>query len=394
MHPGASLSMFFPASRMGPNAQAPKSLAEQHAVQLERRVLLAQAMESDEQLKSARLEYEHFMVSKEAQERLNHRLPACLPLGTAVRCSTEAEQAILIDLDICQPLRTAGLACPTTIGLALYTLTNYEGALAEIERHSADSVLDKDQESLWALCLIRLGHWQEALDWFQHAVEVDPRSALAYAGKGLALNALGRPLEALVQFRHGLHLDSNHAELHFLSGETMSCLERYGAANLAYLQALRLAPGNALYQEHQRWALSAAGGLDSSLPVAELTKRQTQEQPPRDGLLKRSRMARRKQQAHRSSNKSRRSLWGFGALLVVASTLSRPPITAGRSLRSQSPSYLFPLVEEPAPVHCPPLAPTLDGLELHGCGAPANDMYLLKQNRTQASDSRLTYRDV
>ena len=81
------------------------------------------------------------------------------------------------------------------------------------------------------------GRHSEALASFERAAEIDPESASAHAGRGLALAALGRPGEALSAYEAASRLDPGSASAHAGRGLVLEILGRPGEALSAYKRA-------------------------------------------------------------------------------------------------------------------------------------------------------------
>ena len=60
---------------------------------------------------------------------------------------------------------------------------------------------------VYGYCLYRLGRHDEAVDCFEKAVEIDPRSALDWSNLGANLRELGRLGEAETAYKKALALD-------------------------------------------------------------------------------------------------------------------------------------------------------------------------------------------
>ncbi len=96
--------------------------------------------------------------------------------------------------------------------------------------------------------------FKEALAAFEEAIKLDPGYVLAYRGKSIALNALGRADEALAACDQAIKLNPNDGRAYYNKGIFLSGLKRYPEALDAYNQAIRLEPGFA-------WAYSGKGNV-------------------------------------------------------------------------------------------------------------------------------------
>src|SRR5438477_652277 len=80
---------------------------------------------------------------------------------------------------------------------------------------------------------------EDALAAYEQALRLDPNSAFAYLGKGVALHDLKRPEEALAAYEQALRLDPNNAIAYYNKGVALGELKRNEEALAAYEQALR-----------------------------------------------------------------------------------------------------------------------------------------------------------
>ena len=65
-----------------------------------------------------------------------------------------------------------------------------------------------------------LGKYQEAIEWYDKALKIDPNNVFALNNKGLALSNLGKYEEAIEWFDKALKIDPNM----FLLCTTKVCL--------------------------------------------------------------------------------------------------------------------------------------------------------------------------
>ena len=83
-----------------------------------------------------------------------------------------------------------------------------------------------------------------ALSAYDQALELQPRSAEAHAGRGLALLDLGRRHEAIVEFQRTLELDPRDGVAVLGLAETYRSLGRVEEARSAYQRYLEGWPGS------------------------------------------------------------------------------------------------------------------------------------------------------
>lgn len=80
------------------------------------------------------------------------------------------------------------------------------------------------------VALYRSGRFEEALTWFDKALEINVRNAAALQYRGDALEKLERYEEALLAFNSAIDADPKSREAHYLKGRVLVALERYEEA--------------------------------------------------------------------------------------------------------------------------------------------------------------------
>ena len=131
-------------------------------------------------------------------------------------------------------------------GEAFYGLTLYSEALTDYEQAIR---LDPKLAIAYhgkGLALDALNRYEEALGDHEQAIRLDPNFAIAYSDKGNTLNELNRYEEALVACKQAIRLDSNMASAYYDKGYALNELNRYEEALAAYDQAIRLDPNFAI----------------------------------------------------------------------------------------------------------------------------------------------------
>ena len=78
------------------------------------------------------------------------------------------------------------------------------------------------------VALSGLGRFEEALESFNMALELDPKNAKAWINKAFALEELGRPKEALAAINIALELNPDDADAIKYKDELMKQLEGNG----------------------------------------------------------------------------------------------------------------------------------------------------------------------
>ena len=87
-----------------------------------------------------------------------------------------------------------------------------------------------------------LGKYQEAIECYDRAIEINPRYAEAWSNKGNALSGLGRHEEAIECYDRALGIDPRLAEAWYNKGVTLSGLGKYQDAIVCYDRALEINP--------------------------------------------------------------------------------------------------------------------------------------------------------
>ncbi len=119
-------------------------------------------------------------------------------------------------------------------------MKRYEEALQDFNR-----AIELDSNYAWAIA--RRGEayrlmkrYEEALLDFTHAIELDPGSDWAIASRGQTYQSMERYEEALLDFNRAIELDSNYAWAIARRGETYQSMERYEEALLDFNRAIEL----------------------------------------------------------------------------------------------------------------------------------------------------------
>jgi len=82
--------------------------------------------------------------------------------------------------------------------------------------------------------------WDDAIKWYEKAVELDPRNADAHVNLGRLLQERGRVEEAVLQYEEALRLSPKHAPAAYNLGTALEDLKRTNAAIAAYRRAIAL----------------------------------------------------------------------------------------------------------------------------------------------------------
>jgi tetratricopeptide (TPR) repeat protein len=89
------------------------------------------------------------------------------------------------------------------------------------------------------------GMYEQAIEYFDRALGIDPNNIDALVGKGIALDYLGRYQEAIVYYDSALGIDPNNIDALINKGIALDGLGRYQEAIVYYDSALGIDPNNA-----------------------------------------------------------------------------------------------------------------------------------------------------
>ena len=125
------------------------------------------------------------------------------------------------------------------------------GTALAAEEHTTDSEAPPpggSELNAWewnnkGVALSRLGRYQEAIQCYDEALEIDPRHVNAWANKGAALSRLGRHAEALQCYDKALEIDPRNVNAWGNKGLNLNSVGRYQEAIVCYDKALEIDPG-------------------------------------------------------------------------------------------------------------------------------------------------------
>lgn len=116
--------------------------------------------------------------------------------------------------------------------------------------------------------LVAQGNGDEAIEWYERAIELDANRVQTRLDFGYALSRRGSFSDAEVQYRKAIELDGQSADAHFLLGELYLAWQppRLDEARTAFQRAIEVQPQSVAAAQ----AGEALAGLDRSLgsPVA------------------------------------------------------------------------------------------------------------------------------
>jgi tetratricopeptide (TPR) repeat protein len=102
------------------------------------------------------------------------------------------------------------------------------------------------------------GRFDEAIENYRKAIQINPNYTAALNDLGNALAAKGRFNEAIKNYRQAIQINPNHAETFFHLGMTLGQLGRTREAVAQYQEALRLNPNMAGALNNLAWVLATS----------------------------------------------------------------------------------------------------------------------------------------
>ncbi len=96
--------------------------------------------------------------------------------------------------------------------------------------------------------LYNLGKYNESIEDFDRAIEIDTQNAVAWSNKGAALASMGKYDDALEAFNKTIEIDPQHAGAWFNKGAALESLRRYNDSLEALDKAIKIDP-----QDSKAW---------------------------------------------------------------------------------------------------------------------------------------------
>jgi superkiller protein 3 len=90
----------------------------------------------------------------------------------------------------------------------------------------------------------RLKKYNEAIDAFQKAIEIDPKYAYAYNNMGIALRKQGKYNDAIAAYKKAIEVDPKDAYAYNNMGVALNEQKRYNEAVASYQKAIELDPAD------------------------------------------------------------------------------------------------------------------------------------------------------
>jgi|GEM_PF-7021619 len=117
--------------------------------------------------------------------------------------------------------------------------------------------------------LDKRGLYQEALTFFDKALEIDPKYTYAWNNKGVALYNLGRNEEEIACYEKALEIDPKYTHAWYNKGGALDKLGRYEEAITCYEKTLELDPKYTHAWNNKGWALNGLGRYDEAITCCE-----------------------------------------------------------------------------------------------------------------------------
>jgi protein O-mannosyl-transferase len=113
--------------------------------------------------------------------------------------------------------------------------------------------------------LRRMGHMKEAIEQYEKALRVEPNYTKAYYGLGLTLWSMGRSREAISQYQEALRIDPDFVEAHVNLGIALAQVGDNQEALAHFTEALRLQPDSPEVHCNLGYALFLMGKVQEAI---------------------------------------------------------------------------------------------------------------------------------
>jgi superkiller protein 3 len=143
--------------------------------------------------------------------------------------------------------------------LLFLILTQYSIGLAQTNDNYLASLYNKGN------ALSALGRYEEAIQYYDKVLAIDPNDVDALTNKGVALSALGKSEEAIQYYDKALAIDPNYTLSLTNKGIDLGILGKYDEAIQYYDKALAIDPNYTLSLTNKGVALSALGKSEEAI---------------------------------------------------------------------------------------------------------------------------------
>jgi serine/threonine protein kinase len=154
-------------------------------------------------------------------------------------------------------------------GNRLYNISQFQDALQAFENAIQIDPTFADAYEGKTSTLCALGRYQEALNSVETALKLDPSYAASYNDKGDILYEFKSYSDALGYYEHALQLEPDNLEAYLGRATTLCSLGRYQEALAVYDRAIYLDPNVAVAYDGKAWALRQLKLYPESLAFSE-----------------------------------------------------------------------------------------------------------------------------
>jgi tetratricopeptide (TPR) repeat protein len=121
----------------------------------------------------------------------------------------------------------------------------------------------------WGYALVLQGRYDEAIEHYQQAIQLDPTNSYGHKRLGNALTHQGKYDEAIKHFQQALQLDPTDAYGYYKLANILVKLERYDEAIKNYQAAMNLDPENLLAKMNFAELCLRAGRFEKAFKLAQ-----------------------------------------------------------------------------------------------------------------------------
>jgi len=104
-----------------------------------------------------------------------------------------------------------------------------------------------------------IGQQQRAIEDYNHAIRLNPNNIMAYTGRGMAYKVSGQHQRAIEDYNHVIQLDPNNAMAYSIQGVAYIGMGKHQQAIEVYNKAIQLDPNNAMVYAGRGIAYSGIG---------------------------------------------------------------------------------------------------------------------------------------
>jgi tetratricopeptide (TPR) repeat protein len=149
-------------------------------------------------------------------------------------------------------------------GIALYDQGKYDEAIQAFDEAIEINPQNANAWSTKGAALCQQDKNDEAIQAFDEAIEINPQNADTWNNKGTALASLGKYDEAIQAFDEAIELDPKYAYAWYGKGNALVNLGKYDEAIKAYDKAIEINPRDARAWNNKGYALKMLGRTTAS----------------------------------------------------------------------------------------------------------------------------------